>query len=126
MKTIKTRIKIFKNKFTKKLSKEDLLKYRNILKLLYHKKAHTPLIDNKEKGRYFIQVHPINMYLIIDSNKCELINSERIYNLELPEEVYDRAVKQISEEITRQRIKLEAKLKYKKQNILEMLFENIK
>lgn len=116
----------FRNKYFKKLPKEQLLIYRNILKLLYHVKAETPLIDPNKKGKYFIQVPSINLYLIIEKGKCELINTERIYPLDLDDDVYDRTVFRIVEEISKNRINLELKLKDKKQTILEKIFKTIK
>ena len=116
----------FRKYFFPSLDKEELLKYRNILKLLYHKKAETPLMDNVKKGKYFIQVPSIKLDLIIEKGNCELINSDKIYPLELGDDVYNRVIIKINEEITKQRIDLEKRIKYKKQTILSNIFNTIK
>lgn len=116
----------FKNKFGKKLSKDDLRGYRNILKLLYHKDAETPLTDPSLIGKYFIQVPILHLDLIIDSTKGEIINSKQIYPLNFEKEVFERAVLVIKQEVTKQRQQLEDKIKDKKQNILNNIYLTIK
>ena len=70
----------FRNKFYKKLSKEDLLGYRNLLKIIYHKQAEHPVLDiNKDIKRYFIEIPKLKITLIIDDNFAEIINSNKIY-----------------------------------------------
>jgi NAD dependent epimerase/dehydratase family enzyme len=120
----KTRIKIAK-KFRIKLTQEDLRGYRNILKLLYHPKAETPLKD-PDSSKYFIQVPSIHLDLIIDEEKAEIINTKQIYPLNLNDKVYERAVKRIKEEVSKQRYKLESKIKGKKEFILHKLYNQIK
>jgi hypothetical protein len=120
----KTRIKITK-KFRIKLTQEDLRGYRNILKLLYHPKAETPLKD-PDSSKYFIQVPSIHLDLIIDEEKAEIINTKQIYPLNLNDKVYERAVKRIKEEVSRQRHTLESKIKGKKEFILHKLYNQIK
>jgi len=120
----KTRIKITK-KFRIKLTQEDLRGYRNILKLLYHPKAETPLKD-PDSSKYFIQVPSIHLDLIIDEEKAEIINTKQIYPLNLNDKVYERAVKRIKEEVSRQRYTLESKIKGKKEFILHKLYNQIK
>ena len=124
---IKIKVKTFiRRNFYKPLEREQLLKYRNILKLLYHPEGETPLIDPKIKGKYFIQVPSINLYLIVEKGKTEIINTKQIYPLDLCDEVYDRAVSKILEETSKQRYTLEVKLKNKKQSILEKVYNTIK
>jgi hypothetical protein len=120
----KTRIKIAR-KFRIKLTQEDLRGYRNILKLLYHPKAETPLKD-PDSSKYFIQVPSIHLDLIIDEEKAEIINTKQIYPLNLNDKVYERAVKRIKEEVSRQRHTLESKIKGKKEFILHKLYNQIK
>lgn len=120
----KTRKKIAR-KFRIKLTQEDLRGYRNILKLLYHPKAETPLKD-PDSSKYFIQVPSIHLDLIIDEEKAEIINTKQIYPLNLNDKVYERAVKRIKEEVSRQRHELELKIKGKKEFILHKLYNQIK
>jgi hypothetical protein len=72
----RTKIKIAK-KFRQQLTQEDLRGYRNILKLLYHPKAETPLKD-PEVAKYFIQVPCLHLDLIIDIEKAEIVNTKQI------------------------------------------------
>ena len=120
----RTRIKIAK-KFRHNLSQEDLRGYRNILKLLYHPKAETPLKD-PDGPKYFIQVPPLHLDLIIDTEKAEIVNTKQIYPLNLDKKVTERAVEKIKEEVSRQRGDLEDKIRGKKDTILDKLYNQIK
>jgi hypothetical protein len=120
----KTRIKIVK-KFRHNLTQEDLRGYRNILKLLYHPKAETPLKD-PDIPKYFIQVPSLHLDLIIDYDKAEIVNSKQIYPLNLDLKVYNRAIERIKEEVSRQRLDLEISIRDKKENILHKLYNQIK
>ena len=120
----KTKIKIAK-KFTTTLTQEDLRGYRNILKLLYHPKAETPLKD-PDTPKYFIQVPCLHLDLIIDVEKAEIVNSKQIYPLNLNTKVTERAVQRIKEEVSKQRADLEDTIRGKKQNILNTLYNRIK
>jgi hypothetical protein len=120
---------LIRNKFYPKLSKYDLLGYRNILKLVYHKKAEHPLLDinmNSEDKRFFIDVPSLKITLIINDKKAEIINSYKIWPLDLNEKVYKRAVKRIYELKCIQMEQKEKNIKIKKQNILEDLYQQIK
>jgi hypothetical protein len=118
------RIKISK-KFRTKLIKEDLRGYRNILKLLYHPKAETPLKD-PDTPKYFIQVPKLHLDLIIDPEKAEIVNTRQIYPLNLDSKVLERAVKRIKEEVSKQRAEHEEKIRGKKQSILNNIYNQIK
>jgi hypothetical protein len=118
------KIKISK-KFRTKLTKEDLRGYRNILKLLYHPKAETPLKD-PDTPKYFIQVPKLHLDLIIDTEKAEIVNSKQIYPLNLDAKVLERAVKRIKEEVSKQRAELEDRIIGKKETILTKLYNQIK
>jgi hypothetical protein len=120
----RTRIKIAK-KFRHKLSQDDLRGYRNILKLLYHPKAETPLKD-PDVAKFYIQVPCLHLDLIIDTEKAEIVNSKQIYPLNLDTKVTERAVKRIREEVSKQRADLENTIRGKKQNILNNLYIKIK
>ena len=120
----KTRIKIAK-KFRSKLTQEDLRGYRNILKLLYHPKAETPLKD-PDVSKYYIQVPSLHLDLIIDTEKAEIVNTKQIYPLNLDKKVTERAVERIKEEVSKQRIQLEDTIRGKKQNILNNIFDKIR
>jgi hypothetical protein len=120
----KTRIKIIK-KFRHQLTKEDLRGYRNILKLLYHPKAETPLKD-PDTPKYFIQVPSLHLDLIIDIEKAEIVNTKQIYPLNVDIKVLERAVKRIKEEVSKQRADLEYRIKGKKETILNKLYNQIK
>ena len=120
----RTRIKIAK-KFRNQLTQEDLRGYRNILKLLYHPKAETPLKD-PDTPKYFIQVPCLHLDLIIDVEKAEIVNSKQIYPLNLNTKVTERAVQRIKEEVSKQRADLEDTIRGKKQNILNTLYNRIK
>jgi len=120
----KTRIKIAK-KFRQQLTQEDLRGYRNILKLLYHPKAETPLKD-PDIDKYFIQVPCLHLDLIIDTEKAEIVNTKQIYPLNLDKKVTERAVQRIKEEVSKQRADLEDTIRGKKQNILDNLYVKVK
>lgn len=120
----KTKIKIAK-RFRTKLTQEDLRGYRNILKLLYHPKAETPLKD-PDVAKYYIQVPSLHLDLIIDTEKAEIVNTKQIYPLNLDRKVTERAVQRIKEEVSKQRADLEDTIRGKKQNILDNLYNQIK
>jgi len=120
----RTRIKIAK-KFRSKLTQEDLRGYRNILKLLYHPKAETPLKD-PDVSKYYIQVPSLHLDLIIDTEKAEIVNTKQIYPLNLDKKVTERAVERIKEEVSKHRIQLEDTIRGKKQNILNNIFDKIR
>lgn len=120
----KTKNKISK-KFRTKLTQEDLRGYRNILKLLYHPKAETPLKD-PDVSKYYIQVPSLHLDLIIDTEQAEIVNSKQIYPLNLNRKVTERAVERIKQEVSRQRADLEDTIRGKKQNILDNLYIRIK
>jgi hypothetical protein len=120
----RTRIKIAK-KFRHKLTQDDLRGYRNILKLLYHPKAETPLKD-PDVAKFYIQVPCLHLDLIIDTEKAEIVNTQQIYPLNLDKKVTERAVQRIREEVSKQRADLEERIRGKKQNILNNLYTKIK
>lgn len=121
---IKIKRKLSK-RFRFKLSSEDLRGYRNILKLLYHRNAETPLKDPMTT-KYFIQVPSLHLDLIIDTNGAEIINTKQIYPLNLDIRVTERAVERIKEEVSKQRANLEENIRGKKDNILNRLYSQIK
>jgi hypothetical protein len=120
----RTKIKIAK-KFRQQLTLEDLRGYRNILKLLYHPKAETPLKD-PDVAKFYIQVPCLHLDLIIDTEKAEIVNTKQIYPLNLNTKVTERAVKKIREEVSKQRADLEDTIRGKKQNILDNLYVKVK
>jgi hypothetical protein len=120
----KTKNKISK-KFRTKLTQEDLRGYRNILKLLYHPKAETPLKD-PDVSKYYIQVPCLHLDLIIDTEKAEIVNTKQIYPLNLNTKVTERAVQRIKEEVSKQRAELEERIRGKKFSILANLYRQIK
>jgi hypothetical protein len=120
----RTRIKIAK-KFRQQLTQEDLRGYRNILKLLYHPKAETPLKD-PDVSKYYIQVPCLHLDLIIDTEKAEIVNTKQIYPLNLNTKVTERAVQRIKEEVSKQRAELEERIRGKKFSILANLYRQIK
>jgi hypothetical protein len=120
----RTKIKIAK-KFRQQLTLEDLRGYRNILKLLYHPKAETPLKD-PDVAKFYIQVPCLHLDLIIDTEKAEIVNTKQIYPLNLDKKVTERAVQRIREEVSKQRADLEDTIRGKKQNILDNLYIKIK
>lgn len=120
----RTKIK-FAKKFRQELSSEDLRGYRNILKLLYHPKAETPLKD-PDVAKFYIQVPSLHLDLIIDAEKAEIVNTKQIYPLNLNVKVTERAVKRIIEEVAKQRADLEEVIRGKKDTILNKLYSQIK
>ena len=120
----KTRIKIAK-KFRSKLTQEDLRGYRNILKLLYHPKAETPL-KHPDLAKYYIEVPCLHLDLIIDSEKAEIVNTKQIYPLNLDKKVLERALEVTREKVIEHREMHEQRIKHKKQNILQNLYIRIK
>ena len=120
----RTKIK-FAKKFRQELSSEDLRGYRNILKLLYHPKAETPLKD-PDVSKFYIQVPSLHLDLIIDAEKAEIVNTKQIYPLNLNAKVTERAVKRIREEVSKQRADLEEVIRGKKETILTKLYSQIK
>lgn len=121
---IKTKV-FFRKKWGKHLTQEDLRGYRNILKLLYHLNAETPLKD-PDSTKYYIQVPSLHLDLIIDDSKAEIVNTTQIYPLNLNKEVLERAVLRIKEEVSKQRKQLEANIYAKKGNIFNNLYNKIK
>ena len=119
----KLRIQIIRN-FSHKLTQEDLRGYRNILKLLYHPNAETPLKD-PDVPKYYIQVPSLHLDLIIDSEKAEIVNTKQIYPLNLDKKVTERAVEKIKQEVSRQRAGLEDVIRGKKHTILDRLYNQI-
>jgi hypothetical protein len=120
----RTKIK-FAKKFRQELSQEDLRGYRNILKLLYHPKAETPLKD-PDVAKFYIQVPSLHLDLIIDAEKAEIVNTKQIYPLNLNVKVTERAVKRIIQEVAKQRADLEEVIRGKKETILIKLYSQIK
>jgi len=120
----RTRIK-FAKKFRQELTQEDLRGYRNILKLLYHPKAETPLKD-PDVAKFYIQVPSLHLDLIIDAEKAEIVNTKQIYPLNLNVKVTERAVKRIIQEVAKQRADLEEVIRGKKETILIKLYSQIK
>lgn len=120
----RTRIKVAK-KFRQELTPEDLRGYRNILKLLYHPKAETPLKD-PDVAKFYIQVPSLHLDLIIDTCKAEIVNTKQIYPLNLNPKVTERAVKRIIQEVAKQRADLEEVIRGKKETILTKLYSQIK
>jgi hypothetical protein len=120
----RTKIK-FAKKFRQELSSEDLRGYRNILKLLYHPKAETPLKD-PDVAKFYIQVPSLHLDLIIDAEKAEIVNTKQIYPLNLNVKVTERAVQRIKEEVSKQRADLEEIIRGKKDTILTKLYSQIK
>ena len=120
----RTRIKVAK-KFRQELTPEDLRGYRNILKLLYHPKAETPLKD-PDVAKFYIQVPSLHLDLIIDTCKAEIVNTKQIYPLNLNPKVTERAVKKIIQEVAKQRADLEEVIRGKKETILTKLYTQIK
>lgn len=120
----RTKIK-FAKKFRQELSSEDLRGYRNILKLLYHPKAETPLKD-PDVAKFYIQVPSLHLDLIIDVEKAEIVNTKQIYPLNLNPKVTERAVKRIIQEVAKQRADLEEVIRGKKETILTKLYTQIK
>ena len=120
----RTRIKISK-KFRHDLTKEDLRGYKNILKLLYHPKAETPL-KHPDLAKYYIQVPCLHLDLIIDTEKAEIVNTKQIYPLNLDKKVLERALKVIRQKVIEHREMHEQRIKHKKQNILQNLYIRIK
>jgi len=120
----RTRIK-FAKKFRQQLTPEDLRGYRNILKLLYHPKAETPLKD-PDVAKFYIQVPSLHLDLIIDAERAEIVNTKQIYPLNLNAKVTERAVQRIREEVSKQRADLEEVIRGKKDTILTKLYTQIK
>jgi hypothetical protein len=116
-----------RNKFYKKLSKQDLLGYRNLLKIIYHKQAEHPILDiNKDIKRYFIEIPKLKITLIIDDNFAEIINSNKIWYLNLDKKIYERTLQHIHILKSKQIYEKEQLIKSKKQLILKDLYKQIK
>ena len=119
----------FINKFGLKLNKQDLIGYRNLLKIIHHKHAEHPVLDiNKDNSikRYFIDIPSLKMTLIIDDSFAEIINSNKIWPLQLNNYVYERAIQRIHELKSKQIKEKENQIKSKKQSIIEGLYSQIK
>ena len=120
----RTRIK-FAKKFRQELTSEDLRGYRNILKLLYHPNAETPIKD-PDVTKFYIQVPSLHLDLIIDTQNAEIVNTKQIYPLNLNPKVTERAVERIIQEISKQRSSMEEVIRGKKDTILTKLYSQIK
>jgi hypothetical protein len=119
----------FINKYGLSLDRKDLIGYRNLLKIIYHKHAEHPILDiNKDNSikRYFIDVPSLKMTLIIDDSFAEIINSNKIWPLNLNKYVYERAIQRIHDLKSKQIQEKEDQIKSKKQSIIEGLYSQIK
>lgn len=127
---IRVKIKVwFRNKFWKKLDKETLRGYRSLLKLIHHKTAEAPITDINPDGsvqRYFVIVPSLSMTLIINSDFAEIVNSDRIWPLNLNKKVYERIVGRLGKLKKQQITQIETSIKTKKQYILNDLYNKIK
>ena len=121
------KIKIFfRKKFCRKLSKNDIRAYRAILRLLYHKKASTPLRDSQNL-EFIIEVEPIHFSLIINESGGEIINSTRVWSLnDINSKVFERAMKKIQNKVAKERYELKEKLRGRKQDIGENVYSKIR
>lgn len=123
MKSIKN---YFKSKCKQKITSNDLKGYKSLLKIIYHPNSESPVIDLKRNSvRYFISNPKIKIDLIIDETKAEIINSHRIWPLELNEEVYKRIIKKIKDIKKKQIEEKELSIKNKKQTIFDELYNSI-
>lgn len=111
-----------RNKFLSSLPKEDLVKYKNILKLIHNKDSK---IYPHKRGEYYIYVESLDTYLIIEKSNSELVNNRRSSQLQLSDEVYDRLIIRIEEELVKRKKIFQDNLKIKKQEILEKSFNNM-
>ena len=128
MKILK-RIKYYlKNKFKKtKLTKNDLKGYKTLLKIITHPKAEPPILDiNKTVIRYFISLPNYKISLIIDEDQAEIVNSHKIWKLELNPIVYQKVIKKLKQIKKQQVSELEESIKGKKQDIFDELYNSIK
>jgi hypothetical protein len=113
--------------FYKKLTKEDLLGYKSILKLINHKDASDPILDiTKQHVKYYILVPKIKMDLIIDSEHAEIINSEHVWPIKVNRRVYERAINIIKKKKEDQINRLEHNIKGRKLFIMQSLYQKIK
>jgi len=116
----------FRKTFYKKLSREDILAYRNILKLVYHKNASEPILDvTKKQTRYFIRNPKIGFDLIIDHTMAEIVN-DNICPIRVNENVYERAIDVIKKKKCLQIEKMESEIKGRKSDIMLGVYKKIK
>ena len=118
-------VNAFRRKFGTKLTREDLIGYRNILKLLYHPESESP-IKSTFAHNYIIKVNSLHLDLIISTTKAEIVNTLQIYPLSLNMKVYERAVSKINQEIDRQYTYTEQDIRCRKQTILDVVYSQIK
>lgn len=121
------KIKIyFRNRFSKKLTQEDIRGYRNLLKLIYNKHAEYPIMDDTSNPiRYFIQIPKIGITVIVDEYKAEVINHEHIWPLVFNKKVHERTIQVVREQRKQQIENIEHNVKDRKQNIVEKLYKKI-
>jgi hypothetical protein len=112
------------SKFYKPLSKDDILGYRNILKLLYHPSA--DIVVYPLSTRYLISIKTLHIDLIIDKDSAEILNTTQSYPLFLSKDVLERAIVRITESVIQDRIHRESEMRGRKQRIfLFIYFTNI-
>lgn len=125
-KKIELKFKSFYNsKIARKLNKSDIKGYRTILRMLYHPHASTPLKD-PDHPKYFIRVPRQDLDLIIDYDKAEIVNTNRIYELNVDKRVLERAISRIKKEVTEQRVQLEADIRGRKENTLDIIARKVR
>lgn len=107
------------------LQKDEVIVFRNILKLLYHRYADIPMVSTV-KGRYIIQVPSINVSAIIDSSFCEIVNSNKNSYIKLPDEVYSRLILLINKKISDYKNGVENNINKRKNIIISNIFNEIK
>lgn len=115
----------YNSKIAKRLTKSDIKGYRTILRMLYHPHASTPLKD-PEHPKYYISVPRQDLDLIIDYDKAEIVNTNRIYELNVDKRVLERAIDRIKKEVSEQRIQLESNIRGRKENTLDIIARKVR
>lgn len=117
----------FRKYFYKKIDGDSLKGYRNLLKLIYHKNAEYPIMDDSiSVVRYFVSVPKLKMDLIINSLGAEIINSNKIWPLNYNTKIYEKAIEHIKAQRKKQIDEKELSIKGKKTYIINELYLKIK
>lgn len=122
---LKLKCRVIANRNSKGLTKSDIKGYRTILRMLYHPHASTPLKD-PDTPKYFIRVPRQDLDLIIDYDKAEIVNTNRIYEINIDKKALERAVENIKKEVTKQRNQLEKEIRGRKENTHDIIARKVR
>lgn len=121
---MKTKLKILKNKYFKKvLTEEDIQCFKIILKHLYHPET-SILYDPSNEG-YIISNDKTHYYLLFSFDKIQLVNTYDILLLHIDSTVRKRLFLLIKKKLEQEREKLKQIILDRKSNVLDKILINL-